>query len=343
MPSNTSAAWRRLLRARRRGARSARAGFFALLLLPGAGLSCGRTEAPSPRIATLRINTGNPNGAFHAVGQSLARLYAEALPGTDTVVIPSPAVAHTLRHVDEGTADIGFAPAGTTYLAFTKGLSDGVRRTHIRGIAVLYSSAFHFLVQKSGAIHSLGDLRGARIGVVQMSHDPDARYLSLDWIAEAYHVPADSVTLARITLADVVDALSMGRVDCVVLSAGFPASVVIDAAARPGIRLLPVDGEHALVARASQPFFRPIIIPGLTYPGQQYFVPTIGVDNLLVAHESLADDVVYRLTKTLFEALPSLARERAVFRYIDPERASATIIPLHSGAARYYREHQLTK
>ena len=60
--------------------------------------------------------------------------------------------------------------------------------------------------------------------------------------------------------------------------------------------------------------------------------------NLLICRADLDETLVYQLTRAFFEALPQLARAHPAAGLIDPELAPATPIPLHPGAARYYKE-----
>ena len=93
--------------------------------------------------------------------------------------------------------------------------------------------------------------------------------------------------------------------------------------------------------RADYPFLKPAIIPRGTYTGQTGDIATVGVDNVLVCREDLPEEIVYRLTKAFFAALPELSRVHAAAMLIDPDQAPATPIPLHPGAARYYREREI--
>jgi uncharacterized protein len=70
-------------------------------------------------------------------------------------------------------------------------------------------------------------------------------------------------------------------------------------------------------------------------------VLTVGTDVLLVARRDLPDDLVYTLTKALFNSTDALSRSHPSARYIDPERGPDAPIPVHRGAARYYREREL--
>ena len=72
-------------------------------------------------------------------------------------------------------------------------------------------------------------------------------------------------------------------------------------------------------------------------------VHTLGVHNVLVGHRDLDEDLVYKLTRRFFEVLPSLVAQQDSLRLVDLQQAPATPIPLHVGAARYYRERELAR
>ena len=93
--------------------------------------------------------------------------------------------------------------------------------------------------------------------------------------------------------------------------------------------------------RSAFPFFKPATIPKGTYKGQDDDLITVGIDGLLLCRDDLPEALVYAMTRSLFDALPSLARSQPSARLINVNRAPTTPIPLHPGAARYYRERDL--
>ena len=67
--------------------------------------------------------------------------------------------------------------------------------------------------------------------------------------------------------------------------------------------------------------------------------PTVGVRAVLVVRASLPEATAFALTKLLFEAKDRLAARHPEARRLDPRAALDTgAVPLHPGAARYYRE-----
>ena len=64
---------------------------------------------------------------------------------------------------------------------------------------------------------------------------------------------------------------------------------------------------------------------------------------VVVCREDLDESLVYALTAQLFEAFPRLSGVEANLRFLNLDEAPATPIPLHAGAARYFRERELSR
>jgi TRAP transporter TAXI family solute receptor len=143
-------------------------------------------------------------------------------------------------------------------------------------------------------------------------------------------------------LVDAAASLAAGELDAAVVVAADPVEVVSRATAN-GARLLPITGRDVQRLRTDYPFLRPGAIPAGTYPGQPHPVPTLLVDVLLVTRAGLEDTLVQRLTSALFDVLPDLVPKFPYLRLINVGRAPATPIPLHPGAALFYRERELSR
>jgi hypothetical protein len=80
-------------------------------------------------------------------------------------------------------------------------------------------------------------------------------------------------------------------------------------------------------------------IPAKTYEGQDEDVQTAAVQNFLVTHDGVSDDTVYQMTKALWTNLDQLVAAHSAAKAIKLSNALAGMpIPLHPGAAKYYKE-----
>lgn len=104
------------------------------------------------------------------------------------------------------------------------------------------------------------------------------------------------------------------------------------------LRLLPVSDAVIARLRAEYPFIKPVVLPPGELPAQHESIQTVGVDQLLICRRDLDGKLVYGLTKELF-AWPEFKSRYSLTR----EFAAATPIPLHPGAARYYREQEILR
>lgn len=317
-----------------RNARSRVAWLPWLALLAG----CSAPAASTP--ISVTIATGSTTGVYFPLGTSLAEIYSTQVPGVLGRAIQTGASPANVDALQAGTADIAFALGDAAYIAYTEGTRlNATPHRRLRGIAVLYTNASHFFVAADSPIRSLRDLAGTRLayGVATVA---GGRSRTVDLLLQAHGVDPATVAVSPARLDDVIAGLRAKTIDVGVYSAGFPVPA-LEAAAKAGVRFLDVDPQAVERTREEYPFFLPLTIPAGTYSTHAAPIDTIGVDNVLICREDLDEDLVYRLTKAFFDALPTLAATHPSAGLIDADLAPATAIPLHAGAARYYREREL--
>jgi TRAP transporter TAXI family solute receptor len=113
-------------------------------------------------------------------------------------------------------------------------------------------------------------------------------------------------------------------------------------ALQQGARILDVIGPEIDRFRAEYPFLKPTVIPTATYPGSDDVVRTVGIDGIFVCRAELAEVLVHDLTR----AFVDLSQSDLDIGQVLPTNlssASSTAIPLHPGAARFYRERELLR
>ena len=297
---------------------------------------CNGHDRPATPAPVLRLADNS------ALITPLARELGIALPDVRVEIIPG-----NIEEIVEGRADVGLALADWTHLTHGTGAADARRDDGVRGIAVLDAAPLHLLVARDSGITHIGQVRGrrVRVGVPRNPVAPgDLPFAGSGVLAEtvmaAFGVGPDEVQAESLSPAEALQRLTHGSLDAFFTTPFSPLSGVGDAMAA-GARLLPIEGAIVTKLRQEYPFLRlTTIIPG-TYPNQTHAVHTVGIDSLVVCRADLDGDLVYRLTKHLFVALRRLAVANPYLRRIDVSRVPATPIPLHPGAARYYRETEL--
>ena len=306
-------------------------------------LSCGACRPATPVRASpalVRFSTGTPGGGFYPLGEGLARAYQRSLQAVTFQITPTAGAVTNVEAIQRGDADLGFAFADVAYIAYVGrlgGASGAFDR--LRGIAVLQLTPVQLVVGRDSRIRDVGDLRGRRIGV---GPPGSGTALTAGLILRAFGIVESAVQVEQLQFNDAADRLVNGTLDAMFDTAIYPVASVT-AATRAGARIMPIAGPPIERLRHDYPFLRVTVIPRETYPGVSSTIRTIGVDSLLVCRRDLDEALVYDLTRRFFEALPSLSSAQGALRFMDLDQAPATPIPLHDGAARFYRERELLR
>ena len=253
------------------------------------------------------------------------------LPQFSIAVVPVGDSQKRLEAIEEGSIDVTNAVADVTYSAFYQGLpGHAAPLQKIRGIALMNRAVVHLLIGPH--VDERNGLRGMRI----VLGDPAGASRALgERLVNSMGVPSSEIDGEFVPYEAAAGKLLNGEVDALIATL-LPPQEPIARALRGGARLLDINGREVDHLREHYPLLRRTLLPRGTYPGQDAPLHTVGVDLLLVCRADLDSALVYELTRALFEDIPRLAR-----RQIDPYRAPATVIPLHQGAARYYREREM--
>ena len=146
--------------------------------------------------------------------------------------------------------------------------------------------------------------------------------------------------IKRMPDADLVRSLQAGELDAVFYRGNDPYPIIQEMLNVRGVSFISMSRNEIETIRAHRPFLHSTPIPAGIY-GNQPEIETVGGDMLLVGRADLPDELVYWVTRTLFELLPELTDVLRSLRQIDPEHVQASPLPLHAGAARFYREREL--
>jgi len=310
-----------------------------IIAVAAALLVCACTAPPAPPRPrpVIRLSSGPTGGGFYPLGESLAAAYSRLLPDVTVEHHPSTGAVTNAELIQAGEADLGFVFADVSYVAFVGGLKPDQAFDRLRGVAVLELTPVHLVVRRDSGVSNVRDLRGRRVAV---GPPGSGTALTADIVLRAYNIKLSDVHTESLQFDDAARRLVAGHLDAMFDDAIYPTEAVRMAAAA-GAWLMPLAGSPIDTLRHEYPFFRAAVIPRNAYPGVTESIHTIGVDSLLVCRRDLDEELVYQLTRRFFDALPMLSSSRNALRLMDLDQAPATPIPLHDGAARYYREREL--
>jgi TRAP transporter TAXI family solute receptor len=303
----------------------------AILAMTGCQAS---TKASGLSIPTIRVATDgkdyNPllqalNGPLQIHYTSRIQAFQNDLP-------------NNVRLVEAGQTDLAIVPVNVAYLAYLQGWADLQRPyTKLRGIAALYSIPLYLIARRDSGIRNWTDIRGKRVAI----GTPDSTtQVTVKMALDAFGLSFSAIDAHWVNGNAAVEELRAARVDAVFHRGNDPPATFPKLLRVPDVAVVPISVREAEQIRALHPFLHPMLIAAHAY-GDHPRISTIGVDSLVVCRDDLPDQMVYAVTRAVFELLvesPNLTRG---FQRVDLRRIQATPIPLHPGAARYFREREL--
>ncbi|MGP1395124.1 MAG: TAXI family TRAP transporter solute-binding subunit [Inquilinaceae bacterium] len=303
-------------------------------------------------ITFFRIGTGTTGGTYFPVGGVIASAISKppgsppcnrgggcGVPGLIAIAQDSSGSVENIDEVLSGAVDSGFSQSDIAYWAF-EGRELYEERgplQDLRAIAHLYAELVHIAVPADSDIHAVSDLAGKRVSLGEVGSGTliDARL-----ILDAYGLEEGDIDPFYLPPEPSADRMVAGTLDALVIIGGTPLLAVSDLARRIPIRLLPLDDAVADRLIDDHRFFSLAEVDAAAYPGVAP-VTTIAVGALWLTAASADEALIYGITAALWhpDTLRLLSDGHPRGSAIRPENAlSGLAVPLHPGAARYYRE-----
>ena len=318
-----------------------------LVLVLAALSAC--TSGPGEHTShNLIIATATPGGTYYPVGVAIGTLVSSRLsPDITASAMNSAGSGENIQMLANKEVQLAILQGLYAARAY-HGLAPYEKEPHrnLRSITGLWQNVEHFLLLKrhapTGNIQDLKEL-GARFSVGRRGSGTEGSTLAILEVIgvkqEAHYSPE------YLGYGPSAQAMMDNRIAGASIPAGTPVSAVTQAFAQLGTKRLTVltfsDDQVQAVARTHKVWSRHVIPPG-TYPGQVDSIRTISQPNVLACRSDVPEDVVYRITKTIFENRDYLAEVHRAAEALSLDRALVGLaIPVHPGAARYYRERGL--
>jgi uncharacterized protein len=133
--------------------------------------------------------------------------------------------------------------------------------------------------------------------------------------------------------------LKSGELDGIVFVTGFPTPALTELIAAQPLDFVQPSADQIAVIRKEMPEITPSTVPAGTYSSLARDYQTVGLYNFAVAHKDLPDDLVYKIVKAVFDNREELVKAQSSAKETVPANIGRdTVLPLHPGAERYYRE-----
>lgn len=297
---------------------------------------------PAKAAQFVNVLTGGTSGIYYPLGVALSQIYAKALPDAKVQVQSTKASAENLNLLQNGKGEIAFTLGDALSDAWKGDKEAGFAKPlkKLRTVAGIYPNYVQIVASADSGIKTLADLKGKRVSVGAPKSGTELNARAIFKAAGLSY--KDLSRVEYLPFGESVELMKNRQLDATLQSAGLGVASLRDLATAIKIVVVPVPPN--VVKKVGDAAYQPAVIPANTYEGQTTDVQTAKIKNFLVTREGVSNDVAYKMTKALFDNLDQMVAAHKAASAIQREDAWKNVpVPLHPGAARYYKEVGLMK
>ncbi len=298
----------------------------------------------------IRIGAMPVGSGWYVAASTLEKTLRPVIGSRPIEVIPRGGGVANPVVVDTGKAEIALSNVQTSQLA-AKGdaLYGGKKAENIRALVGGLNPVFLGVLVRNDFVQKTGldtfdkiMTSGKPVRILmkpQGSNVPPA----VDAVLAAYgldraKIKANGGDVIQVDVAQTPAIMRDGRADVLIDTVLRGHPMITELALTADVRFMDLSPKalDALAKVGVKPSEIPVWFKGQTAPTKSGDFGTV-----LIANKSLPDDLAYNITKTVIEQMPEMAKSYPAWSSFKPDQAGKaenTGIPLHPGAARYYKE-----
>lgn len=294
----------------------------------------------------LSIGTGGNSGTYYPLGTALAQKIFSNVDGVSQArSVTTGASVANVQEMAEGKYQIAFVQNDIAFFAVegeTLPDFEGNPVENIAGMATLYSEDIQIVTRKDSGLESLEDLKGKKVAVGDQGSGAE---VNAKQVLEAAGITYDDIEVNYLGFGDAAQGLQNGTLDAAFITAGAPTSAIQELGATQEVNVLSIPDDVIEKLTSEYGYYTEQTISADTYAdqGQEEDIKTVSVMAMLIVDKELPEDLVYNLTKAMFEEREALEAAHARGADITLETAlDGMSIELHPGAKKYYDEQGIS-
>lgn len=288
----------------------------------------------------LTIGTAGAGGAYYPMGIALADIITNKVGIQTTAQITGGAIENNIL-INNGGNDIAITIGFMAYFARNGMPPYKAKLEKVEGLfSGLSKGMFQVVVDKSSPIKSIKDLKGKRVSLGPAGGGAITLFMQ---VIQSYGFNEKEFKPVYTSYEQSADALADGNLDAILVHAAAPTPALIQlAATKKPIRYLSIDDQTMQQLIKKYPYMIPVTLGKEMYKTDEP-VKIFYTTNVVVVNKELGTDLVYRITKEIFENIDKIRASHPSCKDLDLASAVQGLpIPYHPGAVKYFKEKGLT-
>lgn len=292
------------------------------------------TDGGGSSTQDLSLLTGGTGGTYYPLGGQMANLISDQ---TNTNITPqtSGASAENMETLRAGEAELAFSQTDiAAYALEGKEMFEGDPIDNVQAIASLYPETVQLVTTAKSGIQSVEDLKGKTVSV---GAPGSGAYINAMQVLEIHGLSDKDIKAQNLSFDESTDGIQSGNIDAAFITAGTPTGAVESLSAQNDVVIIPIADDKIQELVEKYPYYAEDTVPSGTYKIKED-AKTVAVKAMLVASKDLDENLVYEMTKALYENTDQITHAKG--ELITPETALEGLgdMELHPGAAKYFEE-----
>ncbi len=321
--------------------------FTVFVLLLGAALiftGCEKKVETSgaPKRTFVTIGTGGVTGVYYPTGGAISKMVNQKFDtyGIKATVESTAGSVFNVNAILSGDLEFGVVQSDRQYQAYhgTADWEEAGPQEKLRAVFSIHPESVTLLAADDSGIETFEDIKGKVINIGNPGSGQRGNAMD---IMEAYGIDWESdIKAESLKASEAAKMLQDGRIDAYFYTVGHPNGSFKEATS--GARkahFVPITKIDGLLKEF--PYYAASFIPISEYPNASNTsdVDTFGVKATLCTSADVPDEVVYAITKEVFENLEDFKKLHPAFAVLSAESMLTGLsAPIHDGAMKYYKE-----
>lgn len=296
-----------------------------------------QAEGGEREFTDIAIMTGGEQGTYFPLGAALANNVINAnVENVEAASFASGASVVNINGIIDGDADLALVQNDVAYYA-AEGINmfeeDGALEG-FQGIATLYPEVIQIITAADSGIATVEDLAGKRVAVGDLGSGAE---INARQILEVHELTYEDINEEYMGFGDAANGIQDGNIDAAFITAGLPTGAVEALKASKEINVVEISSEKVAELAETYPYYTEFTIPGDTYGTED--TTTAAVLAMLVVSSDMDEDLVYDITKAMFENTDAFSNAHQQGANITLDTAlDGMSVDVHPGAQRFYDE-----
>lgn len=299
--------------------------------------------AASARTNYVTIGTGGVTGVYYPTGSAIASVVNKKRNDHKLLITveSTDGSVYNVNAISSGELEFGVIQSDRQFQAYN-GTADweGRPQQKLRAVFSIHPESVIIVAAADKNIKTVADLKGKIVNIGNVGSGQ--RGNALDLLAAAEINYKTDLTAKSMVATESARMLQDGKIDAFIYTVGHPNGSVKEAVAgarKVNFAHVPAAVTNKLTDNYS--YYAASEIPVDLYPGvaNAANVQTFGVMATFCTSVDVADEVVYAITKEVFEGFDEFKQLHPAFSTLTKQgMLQGLSAPIHSGAMKYFKE-----